>query len=309
MKQEGGITAHGDCYTAYGLEFRSELSVPFRPITPTGEPHVTVRIGPVPKTLNAAGHPRRRWQAVPGAYLLDVDGVARYFVAEGREIVVEPTGGDEADVRAFLLGSALAACLQQRGILTLHASAVETEAGAVLFAGNSGAGKSTLLAALVDRGYRMLSDDVTGVVLDAGGCPVALSAFPAVRLWMDAVETLGWQANIAARVREELEKFEAPVERFRPAPLPVRAVFTLCSHNRDTIEIESVPAGTAFELLLRNTYRKKCVHAIGGQAEHFRIATALARRTPLSRVTRPAWPFRPGAVADAIEQCLRADPA
>ena len=309
MNQEGGITAHGDCYTAYGLEFRSAIAVPFRPVTPTREPDVTVRIGPVPKTLNAIGHAGRRWQAVPGAYLLNMDGVARYLVLEGREIVVEPTGGDEADLRTFLLGSVLAACLQQRGILTLHASAVETEAGAVLFAGSSGAGKSTLLAALVDRGYRMLADDVTGIVLNAGGRPAALPAFPALRLWMDAVEALDWRAKIGARVRQELEKFEAPVERFRPSPLPVRAVFTLSSHNRNTIEIESVPAGAAFELLLRYTYRKRCVRAIGGQLEHFRIATALARRTPLSRVTRPDWPFRPGAVADAIEQRLRADPA
>ena len=302
------MTAHGDCYTAYGLEFRSEIAVPFRPVTPTREPDVTVRIGPVPKTLNATGHARCPWQAVPGAYLLDLDGVARYLVLEGREIVVEPTGGDEADLRTFLLGSVLAACLQQRGILTLHASAVETEAGAVLFAGTSGAGKSTLLAALVDRGYRMLSDDVTGVVLDAGGRPAALPAFPAVRLWMDAVETLDWRARIGARVREGLEKFAAPVERFCPSPLPVRTIFTLQSHNRNTIEIESVPAGAAFELLLTYTYRKRYVHAIGGQSEHFRIVTALARQTPLSQLTRPKQPFRPTTVADAIEQRLRADP-
>ena len=44
----------------------------------------------------------------------------------------------------LLVGSVLVACLQQRGVLTQHAGAIETEAGAVLFLGHSGAGKSTL---------------------------------------------------------------------------------------------------------------------------------------------------------------------
>ena len=74
-----------------------------------------------------------------------------------------------------------AALLQQRGVMTLHASAIETQAGAVLFAGPSGIGKSSLAAALVERGNTMLADDVTGVVLDAAGRPVALSAFPVAR--------------------------------------------------------------------------------------------------------------------------------
>ena len=305
---EGAMTPPGSACTAYGLEFRSEISVPFRPVSPGGRPDVTIRFGTVPESLPAAAAEGRPWQAVPGAYRLDVDGVARYFVTEGREIVIEPMVGDEAAVRTFLLGSVLAACLQQRGILTVHASAIETATGAVLFAGASGAGKSTLLAALVDRGYPMLADDVTGVVLD-GDRPVALPAFPAVRLWADAVEALDWRARTAGRVRDELDKFVAPVECFRPAALPIRAVFTLRSHNRETIEIESTPPGTAVELLLRYTYRKRCVRALGRQAEQFRIVTALARQVPLSRVTRPVYPLLVSTLADRIEGSLRADAA
>ena len=39
----------------------------------------------------------------------------------------------------------------------------------MLFAGDPGAGKSTLLGALVERGYALLSDDVTGVEATADG--------------------------------------------------------------------------------------------------------------------------------------------
>ena len=295
----------GDACTAYGLRFRSEVPVPFRPAPPDGTPDVVIRIGSVPRTLNGLATPRLPWQAVPGAFLLEVDGVARYLARGGDEIVVEPTGGNETDVATFLLGSVLAACLQQRGIVTLHASAVETADGAVLFAGSSGAGKSTLAATLVDRGYRMLADDVTGVVIE-GGRPVALSAFPAVRLWADAVESLEWRGRAGARVRDDLEKYITPVERFRSLPLPVRAVFTLGSHNRDTIEFEAAPPGTAVDALLRYTYRKRFMRAMEHGLEHFGAVTALARGTPLFRVTRPMWPFLPAALADAIERHLRA---
>ena len=293
-------------YAAYGLCIRSEIALPFRAASPNGEPDVTIRFGRTPETLGASGERYALWQSMPGAYLLDADGTARYLVTGGREIVVEPTGGGDAAVSAFLLGSVLAACLQQRDIVTLHASAIETAGGAVLFAGVSGSGKSTLLAALVDRGYTMLADDVTGVVLGADGRPMALPAFPCVRLWADAVDALAWQARTRGKVRDELEKYLAPVERFRTQPLAVGAVFTLASHNRAEFEIEPASRGGAFRELLRYTYRMKFLRGLGRQHDHFRTVGVLARQVPLARVKRPAHPFRLDALTDEIEQRLRA---
>ena len=191
------MTVPGLRYAAYGLTLESQIPLSFPPATAGGPADVTIRIGRVADTP-AAPVGGRPWSADADTFRLEVDGVARYLVKSGHDIAVEPTAGTEADVRVFLLGSVLGACLQQRGILTLHASAVETARGAVLFAGPSGAGKSTLAAALVDRGFRMLSDDVTGVVLDAGRQPVALPAAPAVRLWPDMLETLAWTDRVTA---------------------------------------------------------------------------------------------------------------
>ena len=302
-------SARGGSYTAYGLRIRSEIALPFLPAPPAAEPDVVIRVGAGPAALPApAAAGPAPWQAAPGAFLLDVDGVARYHVRDGREIVVEPAGSGGDALSTFLLGSVLGACLQQRGILTLHASAIETDAGAVLFAGASGSGKSTLLAALLERGYAMLADDVTGVVFDAGGRPTALSAFPAVRLWDDALEALVWPAGSAGRVRKELDKRVVPVDRFCRAPLGVRAVFTLASHNRDAIEIEPAPPALAFGALLRHTYRKRYLAGAGRQPEHFRAVAALSRHAPLWQVTRPMHPYLLSALADEVEDRLRADP-
>ena len=298
---------HARDYVAWGLRIRCELPVPFAAAgAAPGAPDVTVRLGAVPDALEA---PRDRvgpWESAPGVFLLKVDGVARYLVTAGRDVVVEPTGGDESAVTAFLLGSVMAACLQQRGIVTLHASAVEAGGGAALFAGASGSGKSTLLAALVDRGYPMLADDVTGVVLDDDGHPTALPAFPCVRLWADAVDELGWRERTRGRVRKELDKHLAQVEQFDASPIPVRAVFTLASHNRDGFGIDGNPAGDAFRLLLEHTYRKRFLRGQARQPERFRTLAAMARRVPVTSVTRPAHPYRLGALADEIERRLQA---
>ena len=292
-------------YAAYGLRIRSGIALPFAAGSPAAEPDVAIRIGRAPTALAAPRFGRPNWEAAPGRFLMHVDGVARYFVRDGREITVEPAGDDAAARNAFLLGSVLAACLKQRGIVTLHASSIATDAGAVLFTGHSGTGKSTLLAALVERGYPMLADDVTGIVPDAGGAPLALPAFPCVRLWADAVEALGWQGRTRERVRDGMEKYQATVAHFHDAPLPVRAVVVLTRHNRGDIEIETTPPVTAFERVARRVYRKQYSHALGQEREQFRALSALAHRVPVVQVGRPLGGPSAARVADRIEDCLR----
>ncbi len=293
-------------YTAYGLRVQSPIALPFvpSPSAPAHEPDVVIRVGAVPAALPTPVDKTRLWESTPGAFLLNVDGVARYLVTEGRNILVEPRGGDQ-DVSVFLTGSVFAALLQQRGVVTLHASAIETRAGAVLFLGPSGSGKSSLLATTLQRGHAMLADDVTGVVLDPGGRPTALSAFPTVRLWADALDELVWWPRTRGKVRENMEKYLVPVERFRATPLAVRAACALTSHNRSGIEIETCTIHTAFKCLLKNTYRKRYLHGLDQRQVHFRTVAAMVRQVPVVRVKRPTYPFQINPLADEIERFLR----
>ena len=296
-------------YHAYGLRLRSEIALPLTAAKGQAEPDVTIRYGAVPEGLPEPVEKWGIWESGPGEFLLNLDGAARFRVSEGREIVVESAGGDDGLVTALLLSSVLAACLQQRGILTLQASAVATDAGAVLFAGSTRTGKSTLLAALVERGYPMLADDISGIVLDSGGRPTALPAFPCIRLWANAVDALGWGERTSERVRDGVGKFLAPVERFRAAPVAVRGIFALGVHGRDTIEIEGASSATAVRLLLRHTYRRKFLRGFGQGPQHFRAVTAVARRVPVACAIRPMYPFRPRRLADGIERRLHAEAA
>ena len=255
-----------------------------------------MRLGETPSRLPGAalGTPLV-FEAVPGAALLHVADVARYFVTP-REIVIEPHGGGDEDVTTFFVGPVVATLLQMRGVLTLHAAAVEMDAGAVLLIGSSGIGKSTLVAALVERGHALLADDLTGLAPAAGNV-LALPAFPRMRLWAEAMPA----AERRQRVRRNLEQYWKPAAKFATAPRPVCAAFVLESHNRAVFDIKPVPPSRAFWTLWEHTYRKRLLDALGQRQRHYRIGMALARDVPLIRVRRPDHPFRLAELADRIE--------
>ena len=296
-------------YRAYGLHIRSEIEVPFAVSAAEAEPDLTVRVGNVPASLSGSTRAWAGWQAAPDRLLLNVDRTARYLITErGREVVVDPVADGDGAIGPFLLGSVLGACLQQRGRLTLHASAIETDAGAVLFAGRRGVGKSTLLAAFLDRGYRMLADDVSAVAPGPDGRPEVFGAFPHIRLWADAMERLGWSRKKRAleEVRGPRRKWCVPVERFRDGPLAVRAVFVLASGDGQSIAIQPAPVSAAFASLVEQTYRPRLMRELGLERPHFRMVGSVVRHAQIVRARRPRNGFQLDALADRIGEYLEA---
>lgn len=295
-------------YCAYGLRIQSESPLPLGPALHPAHAQcdVAVRFGPTPETLPEAKLRRGIWEAAPGDFLLRVKGVARYRVTDSREIVVDPDDdADPGEVEVFLVGSVMAALLQQRGIVTLHASAVQTPAGAVLFTGPSGSGKSTLLAALVQRGHAMLVDDVAGIVLDARGRPEVLSAYPVVRLWRPVIDRLGWDAGGAQRWRTRRNKYLVPVERFGDLRTPVHRVFVLKSHNRDSLNVEPLALADGFEVLVRATYRWGFALGSGTLGKHCRVTAAVAQWAQVAAVTRPRHRLLLDELADRVVEWMQ----
>ena len=302
-------------YRAYGLHVYSAVPLPFdsfpQPPEASPEPDVRIRIGTVPPTL-PAGPGRavqgRVWQARPGAFLNQVEGVARCLVTDGKDILVEPLGGNADDVAAFFLNAAFAPLLQQRGLVTLQAAAVQWQAGAVLLLGPSAFGKSSLAAALVQRGHALLADDVTAVALDAGGNPLALPAHSQQRLWARTLDLMNLRQQAGAEVRRDLKKYWIRAERHCAEPQPVLAIFRLAFRNRPEIDVEPLSCGDAFCELSENTLRKQAADATGRAATHFCIVAEMARRVPMLRVTRPWQPFMPDELAARVDAHLRALP-
>ena len=104
---------------------------------------------------------------------------------------VDPAGGSvdvlpEPDAAATsiehrLVSVIIPLLLAERGDLVIHASAADTDAGAILFAGPSGRGKSTTVAALARAGLSTLAEDGLAVEV-GGGEPAAWAGARGIRL-------------------------------------------------------------------------------------------------------------------------------
>jgi len=131
-------------YIVFGLVTVSELDLPElrRDAASESIPDIVISLGVIAEAERASG----MYKTADGA-LLVVEDVARYLIKDGAQIVVEPRPGTPlANVRLFLLGSAMGMLIHQRGLLPLHGNSIEIDGCAFAFVGQSGAGKSTLAA-------------------------------------------------------------------------------------------------------------------------------------------------------------------
>ena len=321
------IPAEDDAYhyVAYGLHVASSLALPeLRPApqeVATTEPDLRIGFGTVPDDIGEPLAERVTWAGRAGAWRHEIHGVSRYLVQkEGSEVVIERTGGTDADVRAFLFGTTLGAILHQRQMFVLHASAVVGPGGAVVVAGRSGAGKSTTAVELARRGHPILSDDKTVVQFDADGTPMVLSGYPTTRLWEDAVERMGTAPSDLAPLREDARKYLYEVPAFQTEPAPLRAIVVLQPWNEISLDAhdpgdarldapgvlvaERLQGPAAAKVLLKMTYRRRIVESAGLQVPHFAWAMRIAGAVPVVQVIRPRLAQTLGEVADAVEAQL-----
>ena len=104
-----------------------------------------------------------------GGYLLRFPDLADFQVsADGLSVTCLPAPEvSEATSQHLYLNQVLPLVLSKLGKLVFHASAVEVDDGAVVFAAESGRGKSTLAASFAVSGSRFLTDD--GLVVEPIG--------------------------------------------------------------------------------------------------------------------------------------------
>lgn len=304
MEIENGSTQQAKGFRAWGLNIASCMDLPeFLP--GNGEPpDVVVLYGVVPDALDEVRAKGVRYQAGPGRFLLTVDGIARYLVADGCKILIQKAVDAEDDsVRLFLQGSVFGALLHQRRVLPLHASAIQVNGKAVLFCGVSGIGKSTLAGAFFKRGYPVLADDVCALSSGDDGIPMVLPGFPQIKLWADAVSKLEEDFAFLTRVRQKLEKYGFPLKNgFCADPTPIDRIYVLSTTNSDRFEIVSVNGLEKFNTLVKNTYRFRFTEGLGSKPEHFNQCAVVGRQVAVRQVTRPRRGFRIVELMDLIEK-------
>ena len=293
-------------YHIFGLDIESAIPLPAAPVSGhSGRrlPDVVIKYGNPPDHLVSPQSKSTRYQARPGEFLLHVDSVARYYVRDGRNIVVAPEpGAEDESVLIFLLGSAFGALLHQRKILVLHAGALEVKGCSVLFTGDSGIGKSTLAAGFHKRGYPFLADDVCAVGM-INGHPAVIPGFPRLKLWADVLTKLKQDKDHLKSVRwtKGMDKYFLPVDPVHKSPILLKSVFVLEAAKSDEIEITRLTGTDKINFIIKNTYRLQFLNGLGGKEDHFRQCAAVAAQTSVFRVVRPRSGFLLEELMNALE--------
>ena len=273
-------------YELFGLTIGSEIELPeLRPADFDGPYDVEIALGrtPEPKLLEEG-----YLVSDAGAGFM-IDAVAAYWVSGGSRILVDPDAkAPQRNVRLYLLGSAMGMLLHQRGLLPLHANAIEIDSHAIAFMGPSGAGKSTLAAWFHDHGYRVLSDDVCAVGFEQG-LAVVRPGLSRLRLWDDALAVTGRDEAGFARSfagDEDYRKFDVPIAvEEDDASLTLAAVYVL--ERGDNLDVIPLHGAEAIEAVFANTYRGQFVHGAGASRTHWEACVMLVRTVKVFRLTRP----------------------
>jgi HPr Serine kinase C-terminal domain/AAA domain len=277
-------------YRICGLSVASDIVLPgLIAGEPDSIPEVTIRYGEVPQALPDARMVGPTWQIAGKQFLLSVPNVARFLLKNGDQIVFAPESEASAeDVPIFILGTVFGILLHQREQIVLHASAIEVNGRAVAFCGASGAGKSTLAAALAQRGYRLLTDDVCAITLSSKGTPMVHPDGRQLKLWAEAIEKLQLQDLRRARVSNRIEKFYVDLPDARSEPLAVSAIYVLREAMPSLVwGVERANVVDAAVLLRNNAYRPLLVASFEQNEGYFRAAAQIASRSGIFILTRP----------------------
>jgi hypothetical protein len=216
--------------------------------------------------------------------LLELPLDLKLLIREGSEVVVDaPPNFDPTVLRAYILGTAMAFILRQRGLLVLHASCVARGDVAIAFLGGSGWGKSTLATAFHQQGYRLITDDVMALHLDTA-TPMVVPSFPEVKLLPDAMAAVGTDAMpmLQSLSHKQIQRLET---RFALGPVPLKHLFVL--RAGDFNHIQPVPRAQAFSELIQHSRAAKMLHNETCKIQHFHQCSRLAKAIPMAYLERP----------------------
>src|SRR5688500_8998309 len=181
---------------------------------------------------------------------------------------------------AYALGPVLTLALHLQGAVLLHASAVDVNGKAVLFAGPSGSGKSTVAALLHRLGALVLSDDGTEV---RDLC--AFGALPTIRLWPDVLAALYGSAAAFPDRAPSWDKKVLRVDDAPETPHEIAAILFL-ETRRDSIRLETLDARTGWTRLIADAPTARLPDPVM-ERKIFEVTSALADRVPMFTFTPP----------------------
>lgn len=290
-------------YKLYGLVIDTPFEWPILAEAGPDEPvDVVVEEGWVPRKLADRQAGDVSWDAAPDQYLLRGGREAgRFLVENGRHITFyRNPQARNVKIALYFLDTIIAALLQQRGYLNLHANAAIAGNSALAVSGDSGAGKTTTLGALLDRGCQMLADDLTVLNLDKQGNVIVLPGVPQMHLSDQAADGLGKDISGLQRHAWRLMKAVVPTEAVMAQnPAPLKALILLEKGTGEQLVVEDLKGTQKFDGI------QTCIYGPLLPMEHarfFPIISKIVEQVQVFRIRRPDQLWTVDQVVDTILQ-------
>lgn len=243
---------------------------------------------------NGAGQPSITVYRADRLFLLDCHNTQKKvrFVMSRDDGWIDcyPQGGaTNYDIEVWLFGLVLAFFLQNRGIFSLHAAAVNCQGRAIAFLGNNGYGKSTLAYFFLHKGHSLITDDILPLV-ERDGSLVAMPVCPAMNLSSQTLALIRERQPSTSNNQIQITKRRYALKdlrlRFSKSEIPLGAIYFLRPINgngTNSVKISPIPKVQSLIELLSNT-RANTMIEVSNQMNLLKTYTSLVSKVPICQL-------------------------
>jgi hypothetical protein len=278
-------------YRAHGLEIQSDIPLhnvlPVDRGTSARSPDAVILRGEVLPAAESDG----ATQVQPGETFHIRSAYGSVRIGHTRVHVCPVEGILYDELLSYFAVYVVAILLHLRGLLTLHASAVEIDGMAVAFIGEKGMGKSTTASYLVAQGHRLLSDDLIACGVDGGDPGVHVDpGFPYVKVFPEVLANVPDQQEgsrdwILPGSRKKVVPLSAAEHR---SEVPLARLYVLAFHEGDEVILNPIPQKRAFLFVMAQSFvQRLTTREIRYDGQYFSDCAALARQVPVAVLGRP----------------------
>ncbi len=243
-------------YRLYGFRMLSDLKFPQLVVEQEemgDAPEIVIQAGEVPESIASITDKKYvfgetfSWLSNKTTWLMVEDGEKVTYCLKD--------GGNEMHLCTYILGFGMSMLAMQRGMLSIHCSALSNEEGAILIAGESGAGKSTVTTAFLEKGYHLMADDMALVEMAQDGCAWARPAFPFQKLCRNVAVNQGYDLEKLIYINEDKDKFLVPYQgKFDLEAVPIKAFIMLGVTENETVVVQEVAGFQRFHVYANNLF-------------------------------------------------------